>query len=126
MERLCYTGRRGMGGLEFVPAQGPSAEADGPVQIAELVALASNILTHQEDQETFLHEPARDEALQTILRVEPRRWRRAKALIAWNPGAGEVRSGHLDAPPGFGHWLLKFDGVSGNKDEERRTPRAME
>ena len=123
MERLCYTGRRGMGGLEFMPAQGPSAEADGPIQIAELVALASDILTHQEGLAASLHEPARDEALQTILRVGTSAGgARAKALIAWNPGTGEVRSGQLDAPPGFSHWLLKFDGVSGNKDKELEDP----
>jgi serine/threonine-protein kinase HipA len=28
----------------------------------------------------------------------------------------------LDAPPGFSHWLLKFDGVSGNKDKELEDP----
>jgi serine/threonine-protein kinase HipA len=44
---------------------------------------------------------------------------RAKAVIAWNPGTNEVRSGQVDAPPGFEHWLLKFDGVAGNRDKER-------
>jgi serine/threonine-protein kinase HipA len=34
-----------------------------------------------------------------------------------------VRSGQLDAPPGFSHWLLKFDGVSGNKDKELEDPK---
>lgn len=33
-----------------------------------------------------------------------------------------MRSGQLDAPPGFGHWLLKFDGVSGNKDKDLEDP----
>jgi serine/threonine-protein kinase HipA len=33
-----------------------------------------------------------------------------------------VRSGQLDAAPGFSHWLLKFDGVSGNKDKELDDP----
>ena len=40
VERLCYTGQRGMGALEFMPAQGPSALTSGSIQIAELVALA--------------------------------------------------------------------------------------
>lgn len=123
VERLCYTGRRGMGGLEFLPAQGPSAEADGPVQIAELVALASDILSHQQGLAASLREPDRDEALQTILRVGTSAGgARAKALLAWNPSTGEVHSGQLDALPGFGHWLLKFDGVSGNKDKELEDP----
>jgi serine/threonine-protein kinase HipA len=123
VERLCYTGQRGMGALEFMPAQGPSAEADGPVQIAELIALASEILSHQQGLMATLQDPAREDALQTILRVGTSAGgARAKALIAWNPSTGEVRSGQLDAPPGFGRWLLKFDGVSGNKDRELEDP----
>ncbi len=34
----------------------------------------------------------------------------------------EVRSGQVRAPAGFGYWLLKFDGVSGNKDKELEDP----
>jgi len=37
---------------------------------------------------------------------------RAKAVIAFNPLTREIRSGQTDAPKGFEHWLLKFDGVS--------------
>ena len=44
---------------------------------------------------------------------------RAKAMIAWNPETNEVRSGQVAADPGFEHWLLKFDGVDGNRDKER-------
>jgi serine/threonine-protein kinase HipA len=123
VERLCYTGQRGMGALEFVPAQGPSAKASGPVQVAELVTLASEILSHQQGLTTSLKEPEREEALQTILRVGTSAGgARAKALIAWNSSTGELRSGQLEAPPGFNHWLLKFDGVSGNKDKELEDP----
>ncbi|MFM8258677.1 MAG: type II toxin-antitoxin system HipA family toxin [Vulcanococcus sp.] len=65
----------------------------------------------------------REETLQTILRVGTSAGgARAKALIAWNASTGEVRSGQLEAPPGFSHWLLKFDGVSGNKDKELEDP----
>jgi serine/threonine-protein kinase HipA len=123
VERLCYTGRRGMGGLEFVPATGPSPEASGLIQLAELVDLASEILSRHEGWTTSLAGPDREEALQTILRVGTSAGgARAKALIAWNPSTGEVRSGQLEAPPGFTHWLLKFDGVSGNKDKELEDP----
>ena len=123
VERLCYTGRRGMGALEFVPAQGPSTETSGPIQMAELVALASEILSQQEGLTTSLQEPEREQALQTILRVGTSAGgARAKALIVWNPSTDEVRSGQLSALPGFSHWLLKFDGVSGNKDKELEDP----
>jgi serine/threonine-protein kinase HipA len=123
VERLCYTGQRGMGALEFMPAQGPSAEASGSIQIADLVTLASEILSQKKGLATSFQEPERERALQTILQVGTSAGgARAKALIAWNPSTGEVRSGQLEAPPGFSHWLLKFDGVSGNKDKELEDP----
>jgi len=123
VERLCYTGRRGMGALEFAPAQGPTDEGSGAIQLSELVALASDILSRQQSWATALQTPDREEALQTILRVGTSAGgARAKALVAWNPNTEEVRSGQLDAPPGFSHWLLKFDGVSGNKDKELEDP----
>lgn len=123
VERLCYTGQRGMGALEFMPAQGPSAEASGSIQIADLVTLASEILSQKKGLATSFQEPERERALQTILRVGTSAGgARAKALIAWNSSTGEVRSGQLEAPPGFSHWLLKFDGVSGNKDKELEDP----
>jgi serine/threonine-protein kinase HipA len=48
---------------------------------------------------------------------------RAKAVIAWNRETNEVRSGQVAAGPGFDYWLLKFDGVSGNKDKELEDPK---
>ena len=47
---------------------------------------------------------------------------RAKAIIAWNQDTKEVRSGQVEAGSGFSYWLLKFDGVSGNKDKELEDP----
>jgi len=34
---------------------------------------------------------------------------RAKAVIGWNPTTNEIVSGQFDLPPGFEHWILKFD-----------------
>ncbi|HUU33538.1 MAG TPA: HipA domain-containing protein, partial [Vicinamibacterales bacterium] len=42
--------------------------------------------------------------------------------IAWNPETNEVRSGQVEAGDGFEYWLLKFDGVSGNRDKELADP----
>jgi serine/threonine-protein kinase HipA len=39
-------------------------------------------------------------------------------VIAWNRETNEVRSGQIAAGDGFDYWLLKFDGVTGNKDKE--------
>ena len=48
---------------------------------------------------------------------------RAKAVIAWNPKTNEVRAGQGKAGKGFEYWLLKFDGVTGNKDKELEDPK---
>jgi serine/threonine-protein kinase HipA len=48
---------------------------------------------------------------------------RAKAVIAWNRATNEVRSGQIAAGDGFDYWLLKFDGVAGNKDKELEDPK---
>jgi len=47
----------------------------------------------------------------------------AKAIVAWNRDTNDVRSGQVKAPAGFDHWLLKFDGVSANKDKELEDPK---
>ncbi|MDR6990953.1 type II toxin-antitoxin system HipA family toxin [Luteimonas sp. 3794] len=123
VERLCYTGARGMGALEFKPVQGPKASRSDTLDVAALVGLASDILTHREGLDASLERPARQKAMQDILRVGTSAGgARAKALIAWNAETHEVRSGQVQADPGYSHWLLKFDGVAGNKDKELLDP----
>lgn len=112
VERLCYTGRRAMGALEFEPALRGDDAASTPLEIEELVALARLVVA---DRETVRGDLSRapDDALADLLRVGTSAGgQRAKAVVAWNPATGELRSGQLDVPPGFEHWLLKFDGVS--------------
>ncbi|TVQ30912.1 MAG: type II toxin-antitoxin system HipA family toxin [Phycisphaeraceae bacterium] len=123
VERLCYTGKRGMGALEFQPAQGPQSEQSTPIQVDALVELASEVLRGRESFQTFLNDGEKADALRDILRVGASAGgARAKAVIAWNPKTNEVRSGQVKAPPGFEHWILKFDGVSNNRDRELADP----
>jgi serine/threonine-protein kinase HipA len=124
VERLCYTSTRGMGALEFAPSRGPRPSARKDVQIDALVRLASQILTDRDHFATSLAEGNHEEGLKDILSVGTSAGgARAKAVIAYNSETREVRSGQVDAEPGFEHWLLKFDGVSGNKDKELEDPR---
>jgi serine/threonine-protein kinase HipA len=119
IERLCYTGRRGMGALEFEPSKGPRTSADEEIHIGALVKLASQILSHRKDFVASLQAGEEEEGMREILSVGTSAGgARAKAVIAWNPETREIRSGQIEAPPGFEHWLLKFDGVSHNKDKE--------
>lgn len=125
VERLCYTGSRGMGALEFSPVKGPKARTSQKIQVEQLVKLASEVLTHRQQlAETFGDDAQKASALQQILQVGTSAGgARAKAVIAWNPVTNDVRSGQVKAPEGFGYWLLKFDGVSGNKDKELEDPK---
>jgi serine/threonine-protein kinase HipA len=124
VERLCYTGARGMGALEFAPANGPRPRGSTRIRVDALVALASDILSHRNAIRGSFTPEHRNGALQEILRVGTSAGgARAKAIIAWNPETNEVRSGQTSAPEGFGYWLLKFDGVSGNRDRELEDPK---
>jgi serine/threonine-protein kinase HipA len=125
VERLCYTGTRGMGALEYAPAIESPRQSSRPVNISHLVELASEVLTHRNNLEaTFGDDEDKEATLRDILRVGTSAGgARAKAVIAWNPQTCEVRSGQVKNDPGFEHWLLKFDGVSGNKDKEMEDPK---
>ena len=123
VERLAYVGRRGMGALEFLPARGP-ADRSAAVDVAALVELASDVLSNRTALGGSLAPAGRERALQDILRVGTSAGgARAKAVIAWNPETHEVRSGQVKAGDGFSHWLLKFDGVAGNRDRELEDPK---
>ena len=97
VERLCYTGKRGMGALEFQPALGPGYDKNEQIRVNELVQLASDILTSAGGA-------------------------RAKAIIAWNPETNDIRSGQIEAGQGYEYWLIKFDGVSKNGDHNLKDP----
>ena len=125
IERLCYTGTRGMGALEYAPAIGPQSQQATHIEISHLVDLATKVLTHRSYLDAlFGDDNSKENALRDILRVGTSAGgARAKAVIAWNPETKEVRSGQVKVDPGFEHWLLKFDGVSGNKDKELEDPK---
>ncbi|MEM1084197.1 MAG: type II toxin-antitoxin system HipA family toxin [Verrucomicrobiota bacterium] len=120
VERLCYLGTRAMGALEFQPAlldERPSEQ----LHVDALVELTNEVLASRDDLHADLSEPP--DALATILRVGTSAGgARAKAVIALDPATDEIRSGQVPLPSGFEPWLLKFDGVSGNRDKELSDP----
>ncbi len=123
IERLCYTGSRGMGALEFRPVKGPRARKSQTLKIEALVELASQVLRHRHELATSFAPGSAHAGLAEILRVGTSAGgARPKALIAWNRDTQEVRSGQVTAPAGFSYWLLKFDGVRGAGDHELSDP----
>lgn len=124
VERLCYTGTRGMGALEFAPVLGPRPRKASAIEVDALVRLAGEVLTHRGNLQAHFHEAGKEKALRDILSVGTSAGgARAKAVIAWNRETNEVRSGQIAAGEGFDYWLLKFDGVAGNKDKELEDPK---
>lgn len=124
VERLCYIGQRGMGALEFRPSIRNTTRGSVPVEIAALTELAQHVLDLRDGLKIRLTAGKQDYAksLDEILRVGTSAGgARAKAVIAWNPDTNEMRSGQVDAPPGFEYWILKFDGVS-NREHGIRDP----
>ena len=117
LDRLAYTGKRGMGALEYRPALLDAEDRDERTSVDELAALADEVLKMRQDARANLTEGTNRFA--AILRVgSSAGGARAKALIGWNEKTGEVRSGQVRLPPEFGSWLVKFDGLDGNGDKE--------
>jgi len=124
VERLCYMGTRGTGALEFAPAVGPEARTSRKIEIDALVALASEVLSQRSDLQHSFADEEKEDSLRDILRVGTSAGgARAKAVIAWNPATNAVHSGQVRAEPGFEYWILKFDGVTGNRDRELDDPK---
>lgn len=123
VERLCYIGSRGMGALEFEPATlGPPTRASA-IDVANLVDLANKILDERTSLGGAFTGGDDREVIEDILRVGTSAGgARAKAILAWNPGTGEFRSGQVDVKAGFEHWLMKFDGVSQNRGTQLADP----
>jgi len=114
VERLCYTGRRGMGALEFTPASIEKYDKSVPVEVADLVQLAQQIMMQRLHFNVELgdSENANADAIMDILRVGTSAGgARPKAVIAMDT-QGNVMSGQTRAPAGFDYWLMKFDGVT--------------
>lgn len=123
VERLCYMGSRAMGALEYLPSIGPKPEASRNLDVDALVKLASKVLKRKSGLSASFAAREKQSAINEILRVGTSAGgARAKAIIAWNPDTQEVRSGQMDAGEGFSYWIMKFDGVEGNKDKEVADP----
>ncbi|MBR6590881.1 MAG: type II toxin-antitoxin system HipA family toxin [Bacteroidaceae bacterium] len=110
LDRLCYVGKRAMGALEFEPSRHVEGlDESSIVYLHELTALAESVFAERTDFQDKLQQS--DKSVIDILKVGTSAGgAKPKAIIAYNDETGEVRSGQVEAPEGFGYWLLKFDG----------------
>jgi serine/threonine-protein kinase HipA len=96
-----------MGALEYRPDRTPSLPPPTALNLNELVVSARRAVTG-----SLADEDESAAALRRIIEVGTSAGgARAKAIVNINPTTREIRSGHVEAPPGFEPWLLKFDGI---------------
>lgn len=115
LEKLCYTGQRGMGALEYEPSKNIS-NIDEEVDIDALTKLASDILSERENLNIKYNDNMIAQLMQGSSSVGGAR---AKTLIALNPETNVIRSGQINAGENFEYWLLKFDDIANNKDKDK-------
>ena len=114
IDRLCYTGKRGMGALEYVPASTDIKDIDENINVQEIVKFASDVLA---DREGISLKAEDNLTYSQLVQVgSSAGGARAKAIIAWNEETNEVRSGQAQLGTGYDYWLMKFDNVTKNGD----------
>jgi len=127
LERLLYTGKRGMGALEYAPAEQRPQTNQGALEVESLMSMAQEVLNERAGIHSQLDQTDKD-SMRAIMQVGTSAGgARAKALIAINKTRNEIRSGQIDAPAGFEHYLLKFDGITerGSKRETFGDPQGF-
>jgi serine/threonine-protein kinase HipA len=112
VEMLCFIGTRGMGAMEFEPANFDVNKSSFSIEMDSLVDIAKKMLSQKVSFQTNLKKYDEQAIMQIITIGTSAGGARPKAVIAYNEKSGEVRSGQTIAPKGFEHWLLKLDGVS--------------
>lgn len=130
IDRLHYVGPRAMGALEYRPAadfelSAPGSARGGILDLGELTELASLTLSRTADLAQQLAGASTRQAAFDLLRVGTSAGgARAKALIALDD-KDQPKVGHLDHGIDHTYWLLKFDGITENKDRDHADPPGM-
>ena len=119
LDRLQYIGKRGVGALEFAPAKSlKGLNSSRQLHLDRLVGIAQEMLDSRAGFGVDLSNRGEEdrEAMVALLSIGTSAGgARPKAVVAFNEDFTRVRSGQVDAPEGFTHYLLKFGGVSENR-----------
>lgn len=122
LERLQYTGKRGMGALEYRPSKERNEfNYNDDINIKELVTIAQKVLDEREELTVSINDDGNgdEDAMLTLLSVGTSAGgARPKAVLAFNDDFTEVRSGQGSIPDDFTHYLMKFDGVTEHSENK--------
>lgn len=112
VERLCYTGTRGMGALEYHPPKKGIGGKGRILEIERLVELANDVLSERAGLHANLGHLDKQDVREIIRVGTSAGGARAKAVIAYNRQTGDMRSGQIDDLDGYEYWIIKLDGVT--------------
>lgn len=105
VEKLSFIGKRGMGALEFVPSA-YLASPDDALVLEQLYEVSQAIQNQRENFSVNLEaHPGIDELMTVGMSAGGMH---PKAIVAINWETCEVRSGQVELPEGFVHYILKF------------------
>jgi len=113
VDRLTYVGSRGMGALEYEPADNEENN-NYNVNISELLEVAKRVLG---DKREISYNNIDKDSLSDILRIGTSvGGARAKALIAIKFNSDnriiEIKPGDIIQPEDYSYWILKIDGAN--------------
>jgi len=115
VEKLSYISERGMGALEYHPANYKPNPGKKDIVLENLINLVEKVL---DDKRKFTVNIGKDEeqALAELITVGTSAGgQRPKAIIAYNRNTGEIRSGQIEVPEEFEQFIIKFDGLKKGK-----------
>jgi serine/threonine-protein kinase HipA len=125
LDRLLYIGARGMGALEYHPAEQLTDDAQGlALDVHTLAAIAALVISKDSQRREQLFDAgSRAQALKLIRVGSSAGGARSKALISRSP-EGIIKDGTVDHGADHRYWLLKFDSEN-NQDRDNTDPKGM-
>ena len=119
IERLQYTGTRGMGALEYIPEiESGGLNKEQQLEVNELRQLAQEVVNSRGSVNVELDGQDPDSLKPLIAVGTSAGGARPKAVLGFNDDFTQAVSGQMDIPDGFTHCLMKFDGVVENNPNE--------
>ena len=103
--KLSYIGKRAMGALEFIPDYPEENDMDS-LNISSLADLAAEV--YKDRSKAVLSGIESITMKKLIYLGTSAGGKRPKAVVAYNPKTGEFRSGQVDLPEDFTHYIIKF------------------
>ncbi|MBN1187727.1 MAG: type II toxin-antitoxin system HipA family toxin [Bacteroidales bacterium] len=112
LERLGYTGKRGMGALEYEPVLDNPKEYRGVIQLEELVDIANKVFASK--QKAHFTDIDKDSLIKILHIGTSAGGARPKAILALDEENNVFKAGDILHGAGHSYWVLKLDGVTGN------------